>query len=226
MRRRITAAARRATAVLRGAAVRAGLARYRPELFPVADWDRAYATGSLEHFGELEELGRYSVIAGYVRWFAASSGSGLSMIDVGCGTGLLRERLGQVDVERYVGVDLSTPAIDAARRRGDEGASWIVGDVTDPSLELEPADIVVVNEVLYYAPDPVAFLRRVGALVRPAGIVLVSIWHHQGDAALWRVVARELEVVDRVEVRNPGNAVNPKGWVVACCRARPVSRAS
>lgn len=228
MRRRLTRHARRAAAVLRGAAVRVGLARYQPETRPVTTWDAAYADGQLEYYGGIEELGRYSIIGGYVGWFAATAGSRVSVLDVGCGTGLLRERLGNAGVDRYVGVDVSEQAIDAARRRGggDERTKWVVGDVTDTRLAVEPADVVIVNEVLYYAPDPVAFLRRIGSLVRPGGIVLLSIWRHRGDAALWRVVERELEVVDLVEVRNPANAVNPRGWFVACCRPPSVSRGS
>jgi SAM-dependent methyltransferase len=76
----------------------------------------AYATGSLAHMGELNDLARYSLIIGYVELL----GGRPEILDVGCGPGLLRARLERVPFARYVGID---PVEDVIRRAARLAAS-------------------------------------------------------------------------------------------------------
>jgi 2-polyprenyl-3-methyl-5-hydroxy-6-metoxy-1,4-benzoquinol methylase len=208
---------------------RLGLVAYRPERWTPEQWDAQYRAGSLGRYGDLAELARYSVLVGYIAWHAARRPEhGPTILDVGCGVGLLRERLDGVAFAQYVGVDLSAPAIAEADARGFARSRFVVGDVTTPDfdrLDLGRSDVVVLNEMLYYVPDPAAFLDRLRALVQPGGVVVVSVWRHPGDRALWRTIGAAFSVVDRIEVRNRANPVNAKGWVVALCAADPVNRA-
>lgn len=197
---------------------RLGLLRYQPERRTAEQWTAAYEAGQLGYYGGLDELARYSVIVGYIGWFAAAGPARRpSVLDVGCGTGLLRERLEGVEFAEYVGVDLSHAAIGAARSRGHPRSRFVVGDAS--ALDLGRFDVVVLNEVLYYAPEPAAFLQQMRAILQPDGVLIVSMWRHGGDRWLWRCVADAFPIVDRVEVRNRANPVNPRGWLVACYRA-------
>jgi hypothetical protein len=47
------------------------------------------------------------------------------------------------------------------------------------------------------------------------------MWRHPGDRSLWRTVDEQFPLVDRVEARNRGNELNPRGWIVSCHRRRP-----
>jgi 2-polyprenyl-6-hydroxyphenyl methylase/3-demethylubiquinone-9 3-methyltransferase len=114
-----------------------------------------------------------------------------------------------------VGVDLSEASIATATAAGHPNAEFLVGDIS--TMALGRFDLVVLNEVLYYAEDAPAFLEGLRAHLEPGGVVLVSMWRHPGDQALWRSVAAAFPVIDRVEVRNSGNPVNPRGWQVAMC---------
>jgi SAM-dependent methyltransferase len=209
--------ARRAVDRAGAAGRRLGLLAYRPEQRSVQEWTSAYEAGRLDYYGQLDELGRYSVLVGYVGWLAAARPVGPRVLDVGCGNGLLRERLDGASFSEYVGVDLSGAAVAAARARDHDRSRFVVGDVG--SLDEGRFDVVVLNEVLYYSPDPRAFLERLASLLTPDGLLLVSMWRHPGDRALWRTVDGALRLVDRVEVRNRGNRVNPRGWRVACYRS-------
>ena len=187
---------------------------HRPERWSTGDWAAAYGGGQLAYYAALDELARYSVIIGYISWVGSMrAGRAPAILDVGCGTGLLRERLGDSAFSSYVGVDVSETAVAGARAARYDRSRFVVGDAAD--LDLGRFDVVVLNEVLYYAPDPAVLLRRVAGALEPDGLLVTSMWRHPGDRALWRVVDGVLPRVDRVEVRNRGNEVNRRGWWIA-----------
>jgi GT2 family glycosyltransferase/SAM-dependent methyltransferase len=211
--------ARRVTGTTGGWGRRLGLLRYQPERRSSEEWSSQYRHGALEFYGQLDELARYSIILGYLRWWAAGPPEReLTVLDVGCGPGLLRERLEGVAFRAYTGIDLSDVAIEEARARAFPRSTFVVGDVS--TTEVGQFDVVVLNEVLYYASDPSAQLERIKALLNPGGVAVISMWRHPGDRSIWKTVEGAFEIVDRVEVRNPANAMNARGWIVACCRAR------
>jgi 2-polyprenyl-3-methyl-5-hydroxy-6-metoxy-1,4-benzoquinol methylase len=208
MSTRLQAAARRAG----GLAQSLGVLRYRPEQWSAVDWARAYGTGQLDYFGRIDELSRYSIIVGYLRFF----GGAPSVLDVGCGTGLLRARLGDDDFSTYLGIDTSSAAIERAGHLVDDRSTYRCCDVAD--LERRQFDVVVLNEVLYFASSPDALLENASRLLSPEGLLLTSVWRHPGDAALWRLLDDRFELLDRVEVRNRASRLARRGWRVACHR--------
>ena len=217
MRRRARQGARKAGAVGR----RLGVLPHQPERWSSEQWTDAYGSGALEYYGTLDELARYSLLVGYVGFFFPPGGDRPRprVLDVGCGTGLLRARLDGADVGEYVGVDLSATAVETAERRRLPRSTFLAGDVT--ALDQGRFDVVVLNEMLYYVEDVDAFLARLGQLLEPSGLLLVSMWRHPGDRSLWRTVDERFPLVDRVEARNRGNELNPRGWIVSCHRRRP-----
>ncbi len=185
-----------------------GLLPYRPEQWTGRQWHDAYRSGQLDYFGDVRELARYSILAGYL----TSLGGHPRVLDVGCGTGRFLDHLRGVAYGSYLGIDIAATAIDDAGTRIDDRTAFRVGgiDVVDATF-----DVVVLNEVLYFASDPDAMLRRVDHLLEPAGSVLTSMWRHPGDRALWRRVDHRFDVVDRVDVKNPANSLARAGWRIA-----------
>lgn len=173
-----------------------------------------YSSGHLDYFAGIDELPRYSLLVGYVMFLGGEP----EILDVGCGQGLLRARLGGMGFARYVGVDPSPAAVERARVLVDERTEIVLGDVTDHTLALGTFDVVVCNEVLSVADDPVAVLDRVHGLLRPGGHLLTCTWRHPGDQRLLRLVDERFTPIDAVDARNPGNPIALEGWRVTCHR--------
>lgn len=110
----------------------------------------------------------------YHRWLVNSMPARVhTVLDVGCGFGglpdLLAGKAGRVDA-----VDLSPKMIKLARRMHPDAANWLVGDVLDESLPLDPAgyDLVTSVSTLHHMPLRPA-LRRLAGLVRPGGMLAI-----------------------------------------------------
>ena len=134
--------------------IRALWLRLRGPWHPESRWDSQQAGGKWDYLGGLEELAHYSVLAGY----ALELKPGGDLLDIGCGEGLLRERLHPSAFGRYVGVDFGE-AVRSAARRADDRTSFVIADMHDYVPD-RSFDTIVFNEVLYYFRDPVAGARR------------------------------------------------------------------
>lgn len=96
------------------------------------------------------------------------------VLDAGCGPGLVCRALLDAGC-RVVGVDLSAEMVERARARCPEAdrATFLRGSL----YELDPGgpfDAAISRYVLHHIADPLAFLRRQVALLRPGGVVVLS----------------------------------------------------
>jgi SAM-dependent methyltransferase len=87
--------------------------------------------------------------------------AGDTVLDLACGDAGLAGPLLDAGL-RYVGVDLSQPMVEAARRRVGEHAEIREGDLTT-FAPLEPVQATTCFRAIYYAPDRRAFFRRVAS---------------------------------------------------------------
>jgi 2-polyprenyl-6-hydroxyphenyl methylase/3-demethylubiquinone-9 3-methyltransferase len=101
---------------------------------------------------------------------------GLSVLDVGCGAGLLAEPMARLGAA-VVGLDPAHRSIEAARRHAEAGGLH-VDYRTDPVERLaadgEVFDIVVAMEVVEHVPDVPAFVAAATACVRPGGLLFLG----------------------------------------------------
>jgi 2-polyprenyl-6-hydroxyphenyl methylase/3-demethylubiquinone-9 3-methyltransferase len=203
---------------VREAALEWGVLPYRTEPWKAEEWEQRYGSGHLDYFAGLDELPRYSLLLGYL----AHLGGEPEVLDVGCGQGLFRVRMGALPFRRYVGIDPTLEAIAQAEALGldDPRTTFLVGDITGSTPDLGRFDVVVCNEVLSMVEDPMPVLERVAALLRPGGHLLTSTWRHPGDRELAALLDERFALVDVVFVRNPGNPIARRGWRVSCHQAR------
>jgi len=129
-----------------------------------------YEAGKWDYLGQLGELPRYSVLAGYLVYLKP----GGAILDVGCGEGVLLSRMQPYGYSKYVGVDLSSGAIARLAERQSERQLFVVAD-GEHYAPTEHFDVVVFNEVLYSFRDPVNAVARYVPSLRRGGILLVSM---------------------------------------------------
>jgi 2-polyprenyl-3-methyl-5-hydroxy-6-metoxy-1,4-benzoquinol methylase len=181
---------RRPARRLSGTFMDLGLLRYRR----LRVWGPASPLDFPDYSGPSHSY-RYGILAGYLRLLHNSP----SILDFGCGTGILLERIQGIPFYEYMGIDPSPGAVELARKRVPEVGTFVVAE--DLPRTENAYDVVVCNEVLYYLPDPDALLDRIVTVLRPGGNLLTSNVRHPGDRSLYRMIEARFELVDLVEVR-------------------------
>jgi len=178
-------------------------------------WEAQYATGRWDFLAELSELARFSILAGYICHLKP----GGTVLDTGCGQGVLLRRLPRSCYSTYVGIDLSGSAISVAQEQGIERSTFLVADCE----EYSPAghfDVIVFNEVLCCLRDPLRTVERYTRSLNPGGLLLVSLCTAaRGSATILRRLKRAYAIVDEVRVVHSGRKVS---WV--CTALRPETR--
>jgi 2-polyprenyl-6-hydroxyphenyl methylase/3-demethylubiquinone-9 3-methyltransferase len=102
--------------------------------------------------------------------------AGLTVLDVGCGGGLMSEPLARLGA-KVTGIDPTADAIAVARRHADaQGLSvdYRTAAVEDMQAEGASFDAVICMEVIEHVPNQAAFVRSLGQLVRPGGALVMS----------------------------------------------------
>lgn len=101
---------------------------------------------------------------------------GGTVLDVGCGTGVLAPHLATAGWPTIVGVDPSSGMLARARARGVAGAQWMEGTAESLPAEWVPADALASNFALMFMPDPAGAVRAMSQAVRHGGPVMVCTW--------------------------------------------------
>jgi len=200
----------------RAAGIRLGIAEYKPiDTASTDQWTEEYGSTELDFYGDLRQLARYSILLGYV----GHIGPDRSVLDFGCGAGVLAARAQPLPFSRWVGIDHASTAIDKARATvSDARVEFVVAP--EPPEGLGPFDIVICNEVLNCLPDPGAFLDRLERHIAPGGNLLVSLWRHPLAVGLHRMLDARFDLVDAVEARNLTDEKRDPGWRVSWHRRR------
>jgi SAM-dependent methyltransferase len=129
---------------------------------------------------------------------AAELPSARRVLDVGCGSGTLLEAVTGAGVDA-VGVDISGPMVEAARRRAP-GATAVVADAQSADLmDLAPGDpfdrVVSRFGVMFFA-DPVAAFANIRAATAPGAHLVFVCWRDGEDDAFSLGLRRLLQRID------------------------------
>ncbi len=130
-------------------------------------WNRWNASAREVRLGRSSELQASTIL----RWTRALGRNDLRIIDVGCGTGWMSERLASFG--HVTATDLADEVIQRARTRAPHVA-FVSGDFMRLPFECESFDLAVSLEVLSHVADQPAFLARICELLRPGGHLMLA----------------------------------------------------
>ena len=118
--------------------------------------------------------------------------SGLRVLDIGCGAGLLCEPLARLGAQ-MIGVDPSASNIAAAKLHAGRGHLAI--DYRNTTIEemdaRERFDIVLAMEVVEHVTDIGVFLSRCAAMLKPGGMMVASTLNRNWKSFALAIVGAE-----------------------------------
>ena len=103
----------------------------------------------------------------------ARYGTGRDILECGCGTGLILERLARF-TRRAAGIDLSPGMLQLARARGLEVKE---GSVTELPFDDASFDVTCSFKVLAHVPDIGKALAEMARVTRPGGVILAEFYN-------------------------------------------------
>ena len=160
-----------------------GLTGYRPQQVSAETWDREYRDGQWEYLRKMDSLAGLVSILGYCQFLNPAS-----ILDAGCGEGLLAEKLKILPYKSYLGMDVSREAIAIATNRlGDDRSRFTVADAWAFETD-ERFDVIVFNQSLYYLTDPAGILKKYRAMLNPGGRIIVSMVDNARTRCVWRLI--------------------------------------
>lgn len=129
----------------------------------------------------------------------AGLGRAQTILEVGCGTGVITEELARLSQASVVGLDCAPMMLGFARKQSG-GVMYVRGDAHALPFSDESFDITVCHYLLLWLADPVGGIHEMARVVRPGGWVLACaepdyggrIDHPAELAALGRLQAEAL----------------------------------
>src|SRR4051812_13054718 len=118
--------------------------------------------------------------------------TGKSVLEVGCGTGLILHRTAQF-ARRAAGIDLSGAMLARAHQRG---LRVVQASATDLPIATASVDVAYSFKVLAHIPDIAGALREMARVVRPGGWVLAEFYNARSLRRLVKAVKPPTAVSD------------------------------
>jgi 2-polyprenyl-6-hydroxyphenyl methylase / 3-demethylubiquinone-9 3-methyltransferase len=125
---------------------------------------------------------------------AAASLKGLTVLDIGCGGGLVSEPLARLGAT-VTGIDPAPENIEAAKAHA-RGARLDIDYRASTAEELAGSgrsfDAVLLLEVVEHVPDVTAFIAAIAPMVKPGGVMIVSTLNRTLKAYALAIIGAEL----------------------------------
>ena len=120
--------------------------------------------------------------------------AGKTVVDVGCGGGILSESMAQRGAN-VTGIDMGEAPLSVARlHQLESGVEVDYRQITAEELAVEQPqayDIVTCLEMLEHVPDPASVIRACAELVKPDGHVFFSTINRNPKAFMFAIVGAE-----------------------------------
>jgi ubiquinone/menaquinone biosynthesis C-methylase UbiE len=135
--------------------------------------NRTYYDEFARHYDDRRARGYHKLIDDQAAAIVRRVGHGKTLLEVGCGTGLILERVAQF-AQRAEGVDVSPGMVEHARRRGLDVR---VADATSLPYADAVFDVAFSFKVLAHVPKFDQALEEMLRVVRPGGHLVFDIYN-------------------------------------------------
>jgi 2-polyprenyl-3-methyl-5-hydroxy-6-metoxy-1,4-benzoquinol methylase len=137
-------------------------------------WNKQYKSGRWDSLQSEKEAYRYQQIVEYIRDFGPNNPS---ILDIGCGDGVLNLRMKDMEYSYFLGLDFSKVSIERAKARNFPKAEFVAED----AIKYQPNrnfDVIVFNEAFYYIHDSEKqnVLDRMQDHLNREGVMIISIY--------------------------------------------------
>jgi 2-polyprenyl-6-hydroxyphenyl methylase/3-demethylubiquinone-9 3-methyltransferase len=163
-------------------------------------WDRDGPMQALHRFNPVrvaylrELLGKHFLLEGKPRdWRSAAPLDGLTILDIGCGAGILSEPLARLGA-RMTAIDPAGRNIEVAREHSaNAGLAIDYRCASAEALVTEGAifDAVLAMEVIEHVSDAGNFLHQASAMVRPGGMLVAATLNRTLKSFAFAIVGAE-----------------------------------
>jgi len=138
---------------------------------------------------------------------------GLSMLDVGCGTGkLLLKTAAVYPNSKLVGLDISENMLKAAKQKTKKdnllNIQFQIGDVQDIPFPMGSFDRVVAMHMLYHVSDIGRALSEISRVLKPDGVAVVTANSMHSRKKLNSLKALAAKIMNREVFSDPNRRFN------------------
>lgn len=119
--------------------------------------------------------------------------SGLKLLDVGCGGGLISEPMARLGAE-VTAIDASEKTIEVAKahlRESDVEVDYRFCDIESLESGLQDFDIVLALEIVEHVSDLGFFLESVSLRVKQGGLLIISTLNRTAKSYIFGIIAAE-----------------------------------
>jgi 2-polyprenyl-3-methyl-5-hydroxy-6-metoxy-1,4-benzoquinol methylase len=159
-----------------------------------ARWDLRFKNG-WSYLENIEELPRFSIIAGYVRFLKTNP----DVLEMGCAEGVQAARTGKDAYCSWLGTDVSPTATDSANQRfGDEKTTFAPADMNDFETD-KKFDLIIINEAIYYlTPIKEKMLNKYIPMLKPDGMMIISMntGRNTDHETRWGILSEIFDLID------------------------------
>jgi len=163
---------------------------YRPQQVSAAAWDREYKDGQWKYLETIGSIAGLVSILGYCQFLAPAS-----LLDVGCGAGVLAGKLKVLPFQSYLGIDISPEAVAQAQDLADARTAFAVADANAFETDRK-FDAIIFNQCMNYLPNPAATVAHYARFLGPNGRIIVSMFESARTRAAWPLVLQDMTVED------------------------------
>lgn len=164
---------------------------------------RDYYDDFSQHYDHGRDRGYHAMVDAIEVGAVIDVSRGKSVLEVGCGTGLLLEKVAR-EAAQATGVDLSPGMLHHARARGLDVHE---GNATALPFEDAQFDVAYSFKVLAHVPEIERAVSELFRVVKPGGHVLIEVYNR----ASLRFISRWLGGARRIGQRHRENEV-PTRW--------------